>query len=401
MGRASNRKKEKRKERVAEARKLRIVVCAYPDKTLLPVVELLKAAAVYGDEVVLHHPTATMLASVAAVAELGSAEFVDVMRAFAPALGEKGASFEQAMTKLEADHGRESLRPLLSALLDPTSMLHRVLPTVAGAEAASLADSAREFGQLRGELDAVIEQQLDEAGVGQLMPAIDAGLLRLAPMDDDEDFLESYISALWSVLKDRQYYPLLDAGIADLVAAAVREGMFEPSREARLRGRQAGAASQFLARLPTFPRATMDEIVDIRSELAEPLVRFRAEMVRVSRDLGVDAYDPAFEDAAEQAWIENVHPALLELEEMVEERRLRHQFGIHLPTSGVVGAAGGLVAGVITQTPMTGSAFAVGAGAAVAGAAAMHERAQLDRDMLKRPYFLLHRTEELLAPGDQ
>jgi len=112
-------------------------------------------------------------------------------------------------------------------------------------------------------------------------------------------------------------------------------------------------------------------------------------------------YDAAFEDAAEQAWIENVHPALLELEEMVEERRLRHQFGIHLPTSGVVGAAGGLVAGVITQTPVTGSAFAVGAGAAVAGASAMHERAELDRDMRKRPYFLLHRTEELLAPGDQ
>lgn len=80
MGRASNRKKHKRDERAAEARMLRIVVCAYPDKSLLPVLELLKAANVYGDEVVLHHPTATMLASVAAMGHLEPAELVGVTR---------------------------------------------------------------------------------------------------------------------------------------------------------------------------------------------------------------------------------------------------------------------------------------------------------------------------------
>lgn len=216
-------------------------------------------------------------------------------------------------------------------------------------------------------------------------------------MEDREDFVDSYMSALWSVLKDGRCYPLLDAGIAKIVDAAIREGMFDAPKEARLRGRRAGAASEFLARLPTFPRATMDEIVDVRSELAAPLNRFRSEMVRVSRDLDVDAYDPGFEDAAEQAWIERVRPALLELEEMVEERCLRQQFGAQLPTSGVVGAVGGLVAGVITQAPLPGSAVAAGTAAAIAGASIMRDRARLDRDMRKRPYFLLHRTEELLA----
>lgn len=279
-----------------------------------------------------------MLASIAAIGQLDPADLVGFMRTVAPALGEQGASFAQAITKLEADHGSEALKPLIGAFLDPASPLHRVLPLLDPTSAESLAESAREFGQVREDLGSVIEQQLEDAGVDALMPAIEGGLLRLAPMEDREDFFDSYMSALWSVLKDARYYPLLDSGIATLVHAAVREGVFDPPQRTRSRGRQAGAASEFLARLPTFPRATMDEIVDVRSELATPLVRFRAEMVGVGRDLGVDAYDPAFEEAAEQAWIERVRPALLELEEMVEEGRLRHQFGAQLPTSGIVGA---------------------------------------------------------------
>lgn len=216
-------------------------------------------------------------------------------------------------------------------------------------------------------------------------------------MEDREDFFDSYMTAFWSVLRDRRYYPLLDGGMARIVDAAAREGLFDPPQHARSRGRQTGAASEFLARLPTFPRATMDEIVDVRSELASPLVRFRAEMVRVARNLDVDAFDPAFDDAAEQAWIERVRPALLELEEMVEERRLRQQFGAQLPSSGVIGAVGGLVAGVITQAPLPGSAAAVGAAAVAASAVTVRDRARLDREMRKRPYFLLHKTEELLG----
>lgn len=65
-----------------------------------------EAATVYGDEVVLPHPTATMLASVAAMGQLEPAELVGFMRTLAPSLGEPGASFEQAMAKIESDHDR-------------------------------------------------------------------------------------------------------------------------------------------------------------------------------------------------------------------------------------------------------------------------------------------------------
>lgn len=44
MGKASARKRERRLARLADASKLKIVVCAYPSRSLEPVTELLKAA---------------------------------------------------------------------------------------------------------------------------------------------------------------------------------------------------------------------------------------------------------------------------------------------------------------------------------------------------------------------
>jgi hypothetical protein len=154
---------------------------------------------------------------------------------------------------------------------------------------------------VRAQLDAVIEEKLVAANVGELLPAIDAGLLTLAPVEEQDDFFQAYIDALWSVLSDPRYYPLLDKGIADLVHAAVREGAFDPPTIGRSRGRQVGAAHEFIARLPTFPAAGMDEIIDVREELRRPLTVFRSEMVKVARDMKADAFDPELLAEAEEA----------------------------------------------------------------------------------------------------
>jgi len=167
---------------------------------------------------------------------------------------------------------------------------------------AELDDQARRFAIVRQELDRVVEEQLAAAGVASVLPAIEAGLLQLIPIEKTDDLFNSYIEALWSVLGDARYYPLFDAGIAELVDASVHKGALNLSMRARSRGRQAAAASGFLARLPTVPLASMDEIIDIRGELDRPLVRFRAEMVRVAHGVAVDAYEPHSDEAAEEAW---------------------------------------------------------------------------------------------------
>lgn len=118
-------------------------------------------------------------------------------------------------------------------------------------------------------------------------------------------------------------------------------------------------------------------------------------MARLSHELEVDQFDPAFEEVASQAWTETVAPALEELEDLVEQRRFRSQFGAQLPTSGVAGTATGLVAALLTHAPVTASAVAAGATAAVGGA--VKDRRELRSEIQSRPYYLLHRSETVLA----
>lgn len=397
MGRASNRKRERRVERTTDARKLRVAVCSYPDRSLGSAAELLKAAVVYADEVLLHSPTAILLASIAGLGNLSTSDMLAVLGQAAPALGEAGSSFTDQLHQLESSLGPAGAEAAMKLLLEPTPATRELLSALDPNAANELDEHTRQLGDARRELDRVVEEQLAEAGVASVLPAIEAGLLKLAPVDATADLFEAYLDALWALLRDPRYFPLFDDRIADLVDAAVREGTLKPTPQMRSRGRQAGAATGFLARLPTFPLATMDEVVDIRAELDRPLVRFRAEMVNVAGTLGVDAFDPAFDEAAEEAWISKVRPALVELEELVEEKQLRTQFGAKLPGGGVVGAAGGLVTGIITHAPLIGVGVAAGAAVIAAAATVGGERAKLEREIRQKPYYLLHQTEALLG----
>jgi hypothetical protein len=60
------------------------------------------------------------------------------------------------------------------------------------------------------------------------------------------------------------------------------------------RAAQAMGAAGFLARLPTFPPAKVDEIIDIREELQGPLVRFRGAMVKVAREFTAEPWERDF-----------------------------------------------------------------------------------------------------------
>lgn len=397
MGQASRRKRERQAMRLVDAQKFRIVVCAYPDTSLGPIAGLLKAATLYGDEVVLHHPTATMLASIAAVGSLGHGDFVEVLEKLAPHLGTQGENFRNALSRLEAEHGSGSARLILGTLLDPDSPAPAVVSAFHPDAGRTLAAHQDQFAGMRAQLDAVIEEQLVAANVGELVPAIDAGLLTLAPVEEQDDFCQAYMDALWSVLSDMRYYPLLDKGIADLVHAAVREGAFDPPSIGRSRGRQVGAAHEFIARLPTFPAAGMDEVIDVRDELRGPLTVFRAEMVKVARDMKSDAFDPEFVTEAQEAWIERVAPALEELHELVEEKRLRRLFGQEATSGGLVGAAGGLVTGVATHDLLFGAAATTVAAATSTVTRALSLRRKLVREIGRRPYFFLYRTEQVLS----
>lgn len=74
-----------------------------------------------------------------------------------------------------------------------------------------------------------------------------------------------------------------------------------------------------MARLPTFPLATVDEVLDIRAELNPALTQFRSAMVTTAKNFTSAAWETGFEDEVHTAWVETVQPALESIDNTVRD----------------------------------------------------------------------------------
>jgi len=399
MGRASNRKKQRRAQQLLDASALRIVVCWSPAAHLEPALDLLKAAVLYGDQVRLLSPTLSLITNAEALAGADSQTFARALLDIVLSAPELNPPLAAAIHELTGDLEPEQSAELLHRLLlDPSFASH--LPEPFAAEVRRLPGL---MSQLRERLVEAVDEHVGSSGLSEVQPALDSGTLRLQlfdldPMDDSFD--AHLFSALQGLLDDESAYPLFDDPFRKLVGSAIDAGaLTAPVRPVR-RATEAAAAHDFLARLPTFPLATMDEVLDVRSELAVPLVRFRSEMVGLSRDLGTSVLDPDFDEAATTAWRERVMPQLQHLEELVEEKKLRRIFGQELLTRADALAPGlTFAAGVITQDSRllaVASAVAGGTAAVSAVGRGVVRRSDLGKTVAASPYFFLHDTERLL-----
>lgn len=378
MGKASQKKKARRLQRERDEGQLRVALCTFPSRATTADEQLVKAAILYADEVVLYSPVASMLGQLAAVVHGTPQELVSF---FASA----------ALAADSVDGSRlGSVAGQLSTLRDAADV--------------ALADplASLKLAEIQGQFQATLEEQLTEVGIDRLMPALEAGLVRLDPLYDElnagDDFADVYLERLTSVLSDRQSYPLFDSKVADLVKSAVDAGAIESSEAGRARARQAGLANAFLDRLPTFPNATLDEVIDVRADLKDPLVRFRGALVAAACDVTPEAFDSAFDEAAHEVWVAKVAPALLEIQELVEERRLVSQFASKVIGGGsMAGAVTGLFIGSLGDLPIDKPVMAVVTAMAGAGAEIVRGRDALQKEIASKPFYLLHRTEELLS----
>jgi hypothetical protein len=102
----------------------------------------LKAAILYGDEVLLHSPTALLLAALADITKLPPDDFISFLREVAPALGETGTQFSQQIAHLESSLGPDQARTVLRHLLDEKSGLSELIAPFDAAAAGQLREEA-------------------------------------------------------------------------------------------------------------------------------------------------------------------------------------------------------------------------------------------------------------------
>jgi hypothetical protein len=352
-------------------------------------IEVLKPALLYGDTVTLLSP---VVASFRFVADTGSLSLREAM--------ERTVKFSAERDPEAAAEARAYLdeRDRLAGLGWRTASERERWATLQAIEERYTRDVES------GELGAKLDQFRTLTGIDALRQAEESGLLRIDPFMEPDDFLRTdqvrlqmnaYLLRLIDLLSAGASYPLFDDYSGLMVKAAEIDGLFTSVELIDSRGKQIGTASHLLRRLPTFPEASITDILDIRRELQEPLVRFRSAMIEFASQVEGAPYDKDFNRHAEELACARVDPAMLEIEELVRDNKYYKQFQ-RKAVENIQTMAPVLTVGVslLTDLPIL-------IGPALATLQALWE-AELDRrkeqnKIRRHQLYLLHRTNELLA----
>jgi hypothetical protein len=275
------------------------------------------------------------------------------------------------------------------------------------------------------EISAKSREMLHDAGADEILPAVEAGLVQIDPVirGDDETvaaiassvaraagvasaydslIAESFIRRVAALLADPLTYPLFDEMVGDVVRAQVAEGLFEIRDTAKRRGKQVSAAAQLMRGMPSFPAASIAEILDIRNELRTPLTKFRGAVAEMEGLIQSAAYESDFEAEVDALYFRKVAPALGEIAEAVEGNTYLRQLMRAAVSDAKTMLTAVLTMGVAAHLGVPELlAAAVGSGVP-AGTASLHapEAKSLgNKEIQGNHLFFLYRLEELLLPG--
>jgi len=389
----------------------RMVVAANPGSliTVAPEQDLVKAALLYGDRVTLLSPVTTMLLRVEGLGHLSARQQIELARRVAPIVlpPDQVPDFEQRIEQLDeflrsAARGSTGVgQPLLRAgLLQGLQPLQRIL-----AEAArEVSDQAGidQFASARAE--GLI--QIENADPGDEMDLLVSCILaaKLAQTGQRQDdphtnrLIETFVEKLSRHLSSGREYLIFDEPIARLTEAAIREGLFTPAKGSAGRCAQAMTASGLMGRLPTFPKATVDEVLDIRTAMAPSLAQFRSAMVMISKTFTSPPWESAFEDELHDAWVETVHPAVQAI-----EASFRDNHSLLTLAAGFAGAVNTAFPGLaICATgllrdadPLAG--FGGGLTVAAPMLQALRNRRTANNQIRMQPFYFLYDVEQSLS----
>ena len=194
----------------------------------------------------------------------------------------------------------------------------------------------REMNKRWDQIVAPFTKLLNESGGSEISRAIESGLLdmhrfqsplnRIMIESERDAFLQEFVSVVGSTVSNQATYPLFDNRTSNLISAGIAARVIPLSEAAVAHGKEVALAADLFTRLPVFPSATMDEVLDIRRELDQSLCRFRSAMIAFSDGIKDASWDKDFSFSAEQVFRRDVAPAILTLEEDVKSNSFLSKF---------------------------------------------------------------------------
>lgn len=339
-------------------------------------IEMVKAAVLYADRVTLASPRTSMVAMVGALAGLSGRERTDAVLAMA--------------SQLPQAH---DLNALYAAL---RRKRHRTKD-----ELLALRRIERELARAGDDLSTRAAGVATEAGLDELLPAIEAGVLDLDPLGVGEGDTTVAVERMSDLIADvvaptSTTLPMFDDGSGGLLRAMLKEGLIPDAR--LVRASQAQVATRFIAWVPAFPIADLDSIMIARGSLRSSLVRYRSAVIRLTRELEATPVDDGFESVVVDLYRQHVEPAIQEIDE------LSHQLGLRASMSSAARAGAGrrfaeaavsfAAAEVAGVPPLLLSALGVSADIA---AQVLRERHGTKRQQRQNQFYFLYEADRSLA----
>lgn len=251
-----------------------------------------------------------------------------------------------------------------------------------------------------------------EAGGDGIIRAVESGLLEIHTFDDTlrrtsqaeehRGFTLEYVKVVGESVSDVYTYPLFDEDTSEIIKEGINAGLIPVSEAAVSRAKESGLASDVLARLPLFERATVREILDIRSELDRHLKRFRSAMIDFSSGIKSASWDEDFVSDADQVFRREVEPAVLDIEEAIRTNSFIAELTRKAVDAQAVLSGGSALALAVTTLGLPAIA-ALAIGGAVGGGKAAYdayvEWSKRNREVEQNQLYFYYRASQLLSEG--
>ncbi|MFI7675144.1 hypothetical protein [Actinophytocola sp. NPDC049390] len=345
-------------------------------------VDLVRASLLYADEIELISVNAVMMAG-----------FLNLASSDGNMLDLLGTLDDETIAQITGDRPLPAnWRALLSTLsaMSNTSTLEELGVSTHGLRAP--------MAELRRSADEMFSQ----SGGESLLPAINSGIVKLSSSGftaegDLDAALERWLALLKERLEDPQTRVLLDDQVGSLARAMVDEGRIEMDTLHLRHGREAVAGSGFIARLPAFPQAPTDELIDLRKDLRGPLIRYRRAVSSFSEMLRFRSFDRESSTEVDDLYMREVQPEILRLQEEFADhqlvREISRTLGADIRTVATLGA-GAFIGVAVDQFTSVSNWVATAFGAAgVAGQsviAAAESRRRARKELKQAELFYLY-----------
>lgn len=134
--------------------------------------------------------------------------------------------------------------------------------------------------------------------------------------DERETQISGFRAHVLTSLQDHSGTVLLDQVTDDFIHKTIRRK--SPAGPATQdRSRRAEVGTGLVERLPTFPDAPMETVLEVREELAEARKSYRGAVRTLTEKLASDAFDPGIAGEIDELWHDEVRPTLVEMRKQV------------------------------------------------------------------------------------